>query len=397
MAKKLLFPDDVRDQLRRRYERHHRAWLVSGGEWPLGIILGVPSERDVVGHAEHVREWISAWSAWTGGVVRWSEVQWPRLGTQTLPARLELASAEAVASLIGQGPRFTGARERHDELVRRWPMLAASPIIERQFDMLADYPKVEYERLLGLLSWLVEHPSSNHPLRELPVEGIDTKWIEKSRRSLVAELLQAIRGTPLGGDFYDICGLRRPHHRVRLMVLCPQMRKVTGGLRDLETPLPELQRLSLAPSRALIVENLESGLSLPDIPGAVAFVKLGASVAVLGSVPWLRGIACLYWGDIDTYGLAILNHARGALSAVESVLMDEPTLLAHRSLWGSESQSHPDTELASLTASELALFRDLRANRWGQNIRLEQERIPWSYAIAALLRGCMDAELPTGP
>jgi hypothetical protein len=397
MAKKLLFPDDVLDQLRRRYERSHRMWLGSGGDWPLSVTLGDPTERDAAGHAEHVRDWIAAWSGWRGGVLRWNEVRWPRLGTQVLPVRLELESPELVATLIGQAPRFTRASARRDELVHRWPMLAGTPTIERQFDVLADYPEVEYRRLVELLSWLVEHPSSNYALRQLPIEGIDTKWIEKSRRALVAELLQAICDGPPSGDFYDICGLRRPHHRVRLMVLCRHLREVTAGLRDLETPLPELQRLPLAPLRVLIVENLESGLSLPDIPGTVAIVKLGASVGVLGSVPWLRGLASLYWGDIDTYGLAILNHARAALGNVESILMDEPTLLAHRSLWGCESRPYPEAELASLTAPELALLNDLRSNRWGQGVRLEQERIPWNHAVDALLRACNDTEPLTVP
>jgi hypothetical protein len=388
MAKKLLFPEAARDQLRRRYERNHREWLGSGGTWPLSINLGEPTERDVSGHVEHLRQWISAWSAWVGDEVRWSEVQWPRLGTQRLPARLELASPHAVACLIGEGPRFALACERRDELVRRWQSLTASPTIARYFDVLADYPAVEHRRLVDLLSWLIEHPASNHALRELPIEGIHTKWIEKSRRTLVADLIQAIGGGPRSGDFYDICGLRRPQHRIRLLVLCPVLRKVAGGLRDLEAPLPELPRLQLMPSRVLVIENLESGLSLPDIPGTVAFLKLGASVGLLGTIPWLQGVECLYWGDIDTHGFAILDHARATLHNVRSILMDEPTLVACRALWGTELQPYPDATLTNLTTGELTLFRDLRTNRWGQSIRLEQERIPWNRAIDAIVEAC---------
>ena len=56
-----------------------------------------------------------------------------------------------------------------------------------------------------------------------------------------------------------------------------------------------------------------------------------------------------------------------------------------------------DRELACLTIHELALLNDLRSNRWGQGVRLEQERIPWSHAVDALLRACNDAEPPTVP
>lgn len=393
MAKKLLFPSEAHAELKRRYERNHRKWLRSGGEWPLVILLGEPTERDVAGHVEHLRQWISAWSLWTGGVVRWKEVQWPRLGAQKLPFRLELESPEAVAVLVGEGTRLVRARARHRELTEQWPTLAGAAVIERYFDVLADYSDIEFRRLVGLLSWLLAHPASNLALRELPVEGIDTKWIEKSRRSLVLDFLQAITGGAPSGDFWEVCGLRRPQHRVRMVVLCPELRATLGGLRDLEAPLPDLLQLSLAPSRVLVVENQESGLALPDLLRTVAFIKLGASVGALGAIPWLRGVACVYWGDIDTHGLAILNQARAALGNIKAVLMDEPTLLAHRSLWGNEPQQAADAELPNLTLAELALLRDLRSHRWGPSVRLEQERIPWRYAVDAIRRAC---ELTSG-
>ncbi len=388
MAKKLLFPSEAHDELKRRYERNHRKWLRSGGEWPLAIILGEPTERDVAGHVEHLRQWVSAWSTWTGGVVRWKDVQWPRLGVQKLPFRLELESLEAVATLVGEGSRLARARERQSELMGQWPMLAGAAVVERHFDVLADYPDVEFRRLVGLLAWLLAHPASNLALRELPVEGIDTKWIEKSRRSLVLDFLHAITGGEAGGDFWAVCGLRRPQHRVRMVVLCPQLRTTLGGLRDLEAPLPDLLQLSLAPSRVLVVENQESGLALPDIVGTVAFIKLGASVGALGTIPWLRGIDCVYWGDIDTHGFAILNQARAALGNIKAILMDEPTLLEHRALWGNEPQQAAGVELPNLTPPELALLRDLRSHRWGLSIRLEQERIPWHRAVEVVRSAC---------
>jgi len=88
---------------------------------------------------------------------------------------------------------------------------------------------------------------------------------------------------------------------------------------------------------------------------------------------------------------------RAAKGAAMRVLRDVPTLLAHRSLWGCESRPYPEAEVASLTAPELALLNDLRSNRWGQGVRLEQERIPWSHAVDALLRACNDAEPPIVP
>ena len=92
----------------------------------------------------------------------------------------------------------------------------------------------------------------------------------------------------------------------------------------------------------------------------------------------------MYWGDPDTYGFFILDQARRVLPGLRSILMDEATLLAYRSLWGQEPQQCPDGELALLEPGERAVYQALRQNRFGPNVRLEQERLPWGLAVSAL-------------
>ena len=54
--------------------------------------------------------------------------------------------------------------------------------------------------------------------------------------------------------------------------------------------------------------------------------------------------------------------------------MDRETLLASRTLWGREDKPL-ERALPRLNAAERALYDDLRGNRIGQQVRLEQERI----------------------
>ncbi len=63
--------------------------------------------------------------------------------------------------------------------------------------------------------------------------------------------------------------------------------------------------------------------------------------------------------------------------------MDRETLLGHAPLWVRESNPY-DGELARLTSAEQALFDDLRHNRLGERVRLEQERIPYGWLQRAL-------------
>lgn len=65
--------------------------------------------------------------------------------------------------------------------------------------------------------------------------------------------------------------------------------------------------------------------------------------------------------------------------------MDRRTLEAHRALWGQEPADRRYAgDVSRLTADERALFEDLRLDRLGPRVRLEQERIGFGWFEAAL-------------
>lgn len=381
MAKKLLLPKDVTEWLTRRYTNQHKAWLLGEGQWPIAVNLGIPTETDATQDIPGVRHWIEAWNDWHGPAqLSWVSRQWSRLGTQNLPASLEIAGPNDVASLIGQGKRWRTAVERYQRFVDRWSQLTGHAVLGRNFGVLADYAEVDFTRLFSMLDWLEKNPSSGLAPRQLPVAGLDTKWLEK-RVGVVTDLLKSIRAIDDVADFYSICGLKRPIPRIRARILCPELRGTLGGLRDIEVPVTELNGLAIAPRCAIIVENLETGLALPDIPDTVAFMRLGNAVSLLSSLTWLRDCSMLYWGDIDTHGFVILNRARSHFPNLQSVMMDSTTFLAYQDLWIEESAQSSEAELLLLTAPEQEAFEGLRTFRWGKNLRLEQERICWPDAM----------------
>lgn len=384
MPKKLLSPDAVRDFLVRRFNNQHQNWLAGEGTWPLFISLGTPTQNHIAEDASAVREWTSAWHSRTGpGEVRFEERQFTRLGRHRLPVGLTLPDAAAVAACVGQLRRWEVATQRYHQVLLRWPAMEQRALASR-FDVLADYSAADFERLMALLAWLEANPASGLYLRQLPVEGVDTKWLEK-RTGLMAGLLRSLREVVEDdGDFHRLFGLRRPAHRVRIRVLCPSLRRAVGGLCDIEAPAGELASLAIAPETVVIVENLETGLALSDVPGAVAILRLGNAVSVLGLLPWLHDAKVVYWGDIDTHGFAILDRARRAVPQLQSVLMDEATLLSHRPLWGQEATQCPNAPLAALTAEERSVYDNLRAHTWGQRVRLEQERLGWASSLEKL-------------
>jgi hypothetical protein len=379
-------PDEVRGLLQKRFAGKHREWLDAGStvlQWPLTIPLGVPSEAMAQQQVDAVRVWAGAWRDWRGdGSLQWVERRWRVLGTQRLPESLQLDGPRAVCAWIGELERWQRAEQRYRSLVGAWPQLAQTA--SRLFGTLADTDDADFERMMAVLSWLELNPSSGMYLRQLPIAGVDTKWIEQ-RKGLLARLVAGIRGmSSADEDFYRLCGLRQSPALVRIRILDPALRAALQGLDDLSAPLEQVAALELAPSTVLVVENLQSGLALPDLPSTVAFIGLGNRVDVLSRIPWIRGCKGIYWGDIDTHGYAILHRARQHFPQLRSVLMDEATLLQFSDLWTTEAEPYRAEELALLQPAERAMYQGLKEHRWRDRLRLEQERIAWNVAVAAL-------------
>lgn len=380
-------PDSVRAWLLRRYASQHRDWLAADPQqhWPLTIPLGTPSEAEALRQPDAVRAWADSWRAWRGaGELRWVERRWRVLGVQTLPEALVLHGPEQATAWIGEQDRWRRAAARHTQTSALRPALTQA--LARHYDVLADYSDADFQRLLDLLTWLAEHPDSGLYPRQIPLAGMDSKWLEP-RKNVVAELVAASAGGEGGGrDFHQLCGLKRAPSLARMRVLDPALRAVVGGLGDISAPVQSLAGIPWQPSTVIIVENLQTGLALEDMPGAVAFMGLGYAVEALAAVPWINNAVCLYWGDIDTHGYAILHQARSRFPHLVSVMMDEATMLQFSTLWTEERSQHAADDFAALTTGERAVYTALRKNTWGQNLRLEQERIGWNIAWPTLTR-----------
>jgi hypothetical protein len=407
---KLKLPDDIRDFIKRKYQRKHRDWLkadVSNNSsqdlWPLEIGLGIPTEQDAIRQQDAVRSWVGAWRSWRGrGSLVWIERHWRSLGVQTIPQKLILNGPYDALSWIGEAEAWSRVVERFKTLIQQWPALI--DVLPRYYSVLANFDDANFLRVTGMLSWICANPNSGLYPRQIPVAGIDSKWLE-SHKGLVCELVSTIQGTchrgrgprvPSGTkeqgingrDFFKVCGLKPQPQLIRMRILDPEIRSRFSGLGDICTPWEEAADLGIKPARVFIVENLQTGLAFEDLPDSIVIMALGYGVDVLGNIPWLNHARCIYWGDIDTHGFAILNRARAYLPSMESVLMDEPTLLAHRDLWVQEKDQSTSSELPLLTNRERELFLSLKNNSWGQQIRLEQERICWDVAWKTIIVYC---------
>jgi hypothetical protein len=175
--------------------------------------------------------------------------------------------------------------------------------------------------------------------------------------------------------------------RIRLKLLAPSIALMPGaGDADITVPQAAFEQLGSplsALSRVFITENEINFVAFPPIANSLVIFGAGYGFEVLAQAQWLHQRPIHYWGDIDTHGFAILDQLRAHFPQVESLLMDQATLLAHADHWGDEPQPVL-RDLPRLTREEANVYNTLRDNRIRPNLRLEQERIGFGWVQRAL-------------
>ncbi|AMV48517.1 DUF3322 domain-containing protein [Paraburkholderia caribensis] len=391
-----LLPDDLAVACKRQLERNQLGWLAqpSEGTWPLSVVLRAPSDRQAADAPEVMREWLGAWNNFDKtsrekgrrASAVWRSVNWRTLGNVSLPERVLLEDVYAVAECAGMRRHWDTLAERWQTLGERFPTLAGNRDCASAMIKAAQWSDGDFSRLLELLDWCENNPASGLYLRQLPLVDIDTKWVE-GRRGVAEPLLRVLLRKE--GDVREILGLQRPPYTVRMRLLDATLREQAQDMEDVQMPVAQWNRVFRnPPKRLLVVENLETGLAVPDIDGAAVAMALGNNVAVLQEIRWAHSADILYWGDIDTWGLHILSRVRSIFPRLKSMLMSEAVVESHRHLL-TEEPSQDKRSAMNLTEEEARLLSDLQNGRWGAHRRLEQERIHWPSAIEELSREWM--------
>jgi hypothetical protein len=358
-----------------------RNWAAVGGENAvLEIILYPPTERQALTDQSQAIAWVQEWrkvDALPGVSMMWVDRQWSRLGAQSVPDRCIIRGADAIASFAGAAANreWIVLRDRANALRAAFAgrvdsvNLLSGPIRThaRAIQMLI---ASDFVTLLHVVDWLMDNPASGWRVRQLPIRGIDTKWVE-NHRTVVEGLFAALSGK-------SSLGLLATPALVRVRFLDSNLRP--GGLCDVIAPIGELAKLSVAPRIVFVFENLETMFAMPELAGCVVVHGGGYAAPRLAEIPWIQSGRIMYWGDLDSDGFAILHALRLSCESVTSVLMDEHTLESHADLWVAEKQAARGT-YSTLTAAEQQTLERIRGEG---NVRLEQERIGWGYALAEL-------------
>lgn len=372
--------DTLRARVRRHWENGSllRAYAANESFTPMSIPIKGPTASEIAPQLERVRRWVVALerASEQGAAFRieHKRVGSPAVGYSTIPARIHIEKFDQVRRLLG----VQNDVEHLDTILKASANRPEVLAWVRKYPLKAIAHEECWARILDALDWIEWNRAQGKYLREIDVPGIDTKFIEAHR-----DILAVILGiSSAKRAFVSDLGFTEKPDTIR-MRFDPAALGLPGELSEGQFRVSELARLDVRVMRALIVENETSYLAVPVAPQSVVIWGKGYDVAQAGAIPWMHELHLFYWGDLDTHGFQILHRARTHLPQIESVMMDTNTLLAFRNLWGTEPNP-TNAALPLLTDEESNLYAALVTDRYGQRVRLEQERISWDWVLGSL-------------
>lgn len=380
----------VREKLLKSWLRYdfHRRWLTNSLEFPLQVALPKVTERqmmhDFMSVQTQVIQFRRVCEEHPGLVLIEKEFQFSSLGRQRVPIAVEWLSLEAICQFLRQHGAWARFVSDVTLLRSHFPQLESwySENIALIEEYHGDWPK-----LIKVCHYFLAMPRPGLYLRQLDIADIDSKFIEARKRALklLLDVLLPqesidLRFTQLSHfGFEQRYGLLHEKNTLRFRLLDPALAEHFCGVRDMTIPVDEFASLNLGLNAVYITENKVNFLAFPDVANAIVIFGQGYGVQLLKQVSWLTRVNIRYWGDIDTNGFAILSQLRGYFPHVQSLLMDEVTLVASREFWGDEPKSkcHPADMLPFLTEPEQRVYQKLKTHHWKPFLRVEQERIPF--------------------
>jgi hypothetical protein len=395
----VISPKEIQERARRLWAsgRPLRAILLSAQDapfFPCAVSFRKHTAQEWLDSFAEIRSAVAALEARSkietgaGYTLVLREASHHKLGKLRIPDAITFDSIEDLAACAGETDALRQFRRIARLITEREPRLLPW-LVDRPLLVLQSEPILA--RLLDTVAYLLAHPRPNRYARELGIPGVDSKFMETNRRVL-ADCLDRLLPTEVidrtvqglaDHGFERRYGLRFEEPQVRFRWL--DLSRAFCGLSDATVPLPQLAAYAPLCDQVLITENKINFLTLPQHADTLALLGSGYAIDLLRRIPWLADRHVYYWGDLDTHGFAILSRLRRHLPNTRSFLMDRETLMNHKELWTEElSATRVLCDLEFLDPNERAVYDDLRHDRLGDRVRLEQERLSYQLVERAV-------------
>lgn len=308
--------------------------------------------------------------------------EFKQIGKQKLPLKIRFETIESYLHYLKKIDEYDAVTQRYEKTISKYPQLYEL-FVEKPM-LLIEHATI-WDMLLAVCDFFVNYPYPKCYIRELGIEGVDTKFIEKHRQLIDMCLSRMV--VPVDSSVSSLSdygfekkyGLKYPQTMVHFRILDSKL--YINGLEDMSLPLETFNRVNIPCKRVFIVENKITMLSFPPLPDSIVIFGHGYRIGMLKEIRWLDQMEIIYWGDIDIDGFAILSQLRGYFPHTASIFMDNATFEQYYHLGVHEPTQKTLKVLEFLNKDEYSAYQKLLQD--GKNsYRIEQERIPFNKVLA---------------
>ncbi len=364
--------------------------------FPKRLRFKTPNSKALSYDFDAVRCWVTDIQKLKGFRIVYKTIRHPVIGENRVPVEAWVDTLETAIALLNKQKQVSVFSELVKQTNRHTPELVKWV---KQYPLKALGLAEVWPKLLDFVRWSQQHPRPGIYLRQVSLPGIDSKFIEQHRPVLAALLDLALAEEQINSkktgikQFEQRYGFRSKPGKIRFRLLDTGLTLLPAPLtradNDFSITANDFQQLhqntefAAHIKRVFITENEINFLSFPEQKNSLVIFGSGYGFDALAKAQWLSQLAVFYWGDIDSHGFAILDQLRNKFPHVQSLLMDETTLMKHREFWGNETKAE-NRELHRLTNSEQNLYQALLNNHYAEHLRLEQERVDYQYLSGVL-------------
>ena len=342
--------------------------LLSANSWPLELTIGKPDAGQFSKESGRVLQHIQHWRQMAVGEVDWIEHKYRDAGDVVLLPicwRLRKPSEWIQATRDAQVQSDYALLSRlitnTDPLFHR--------LLIRQLPRIRSVPEPEILQAAHTALQLEPGCAQGKPLRALSVADSDSKFFERHRRLLTSMLDLRFDDAVSEAGLEEFLGaVSDKDHWLLVVPLQPGLMPY----KQLRIRASELASSSMPAGRILVVENEQCVHQLPQLNDCIAVLGAGLNLNWM-QAEWLADCRLAYWGDLDTWGLAMLAKARGFQPRVQALMMDRQVFDQYEARSVVEPVPYQAGELPQLTEKESLLLRYLLGKHRG---RLEQEFLP---------------------
>ena len=376
---KMHSPESLAQKLVRQWQnpdlRANR--LLNSDNWPICLAIGKPSTQQISRNLDQVRAHLQTWRQVNIGRVHFQDINYRATSEAVaIPTHWELRRPSEWIQACSDRKIKTEFGKLAAIIQDTDPLFHNTLI--RQRALLSKTSATEIIQACALAMQLEPGHAQGAPLRTLSIVGNDSKFFERHRTllSILLDLRFAGLVSELGLESF-LDALADKDHWLLVADLDGDLLPFT----QIRVRSQTLQVQALSANNILLIENERCLHLLPKLDNTIAILGAGLDLQWLQN-DWLETKHLAYWGDMDTWGLTMLTHARKYLPKLEALLMNLELFKAHQQNAVSEPSVAQTSPPANLQPIERQFYLHLIAQQRG---RLEQEFLPRTVVHEVLL------------